>query len=76
MNTIFTPRWFLKVFTPLVRTAVSKGINPRTQDRFIQWIKDHKDDSINCMWGTILAFMGEVGLDYDAFVDDALVEID
>ena len=76
MNEIFTPRWFDKVFRPLIQRAAKYGINPRTQDRLIQWMRDHKDDNVRCLWGTIREFQYDAGSEWDDFVNDALTEIE
>jgi hypothetical protein len=68
---MYNSRWLLKVFVPLLVKARSKGINVRCEDRFICWVRSHRNPDIADLYGEILSYMRYFG-NWEETVDASL----
>jgi hypothetical protein len=58
---MYSSRWLLRVFIPLLRKARSKGIDVFCEDRFIAWIRSHRNPDVADLYGEILSYMRYFG---------------
>ncbi|MBO68961.1 MAG: hypothetical protein CL398_11710 [Acidiferrobacteraceae bacterium] len=68
---MYNSRWLLKVFNPLIRKARSKGVNVFCEDRFIAWIRSHRNPDVSDMYGEVLSYMRYFG-NWEETVEHAL----
>jgi hypothetical protein len=70
MSEVYTIEFLNRQFKPLVAAARRKGINPKNVDRFVEFLKNSRDDRLNWAYGMVRHFAGWAGEEYEGFVDD------